>query len=367
MDSTTHRRIAMNARLRLAAVGLYLLFGGIAVAAEPPTDSTPMADVELDESRLRVHFIDVGAGMAVLVETPGDRMHLFIDGGDRGLDAMSDYLEQFVGDAGVDVAIVTHADQDHYLGMHRVFRDYDVGQFWYTGYTSHELSRKQRWRRLLELVDEEPDIAVYMPICEWVNAGEFEAIDDGDTPEETDDVLIQYLNVDRSPPRYGPIFGREFSESKRRNNASLVFKIIYGDISFLITGDINGRDKEHEGVEHDDEIDSEELELWVRHQLDQENYGLNATVLQAPHHGSNGSCSLRFLQTVEPEWIVIPAGHRNDHPTEDTLRRMELAGMDADHILRTDLGDTTPETRHTEPRGDDSYVFETDGQTITRL
>jgi len=202
-----------------------------------------------------------------------------------------------------------------------------------------------------------------------VRAGEFEAIDDAGTPQDKDDdVWIQYLNVDRYPPKYGPIFGREFDESKRRNNASLVIKIIYGDVSFLITGDINGRDKEHVGAEYHQEIDSEELELWVRHQLDDVNYGLKATVLQAPHHGSNGSNSLYFLEAVAPEWIVVPAGHKGyNHPDPDSLRRMQLAGVDESHILRTDLGDTTPETRHVEPTGDDSYVFETDEQTITKL
>ncbi len=169
------------------------------------------------------------------------------------------------------------------------------------------------------------------------------------------------------PPEQDAIFGRSFSESERRNNASFVFKVIYGDVSFLFTGDINGRDREHTDVSTDSEIDSEELELWARHQLLPATCGLGATVLQISHHGSNGSSSLPFLQAVAPTWVVIPAGHQYNHPTPETLRRIRAAGVADDHVLRTDDGDSTPEGAHRDPRGDDSFVFETDGTTITRV
>lgn len=146
-----------------------------------------------------------------------------------------------------------------------------------------------------------------------------------------------------------------------------MFKIIYKDVSFLITGDINGREKSNTDVGSDDEIDSEELELWVRHQLD-DRYSLESTVLQAPHHGSNGSNSLPFINAVDPEWVVITAGHKYNHPTPEALRRFNSAGIINSHILRTDEGDSTPETQSVkDPRGDDSYIFETDGNSITRI
>ena len=87
---------------------------------------------------------------------------------------------------------------------------------------------------LLDQVDDEEGIDIYNPIGAWVSAGEFESIDDGGTEEnETDDVFVQYLNVDQDPPSTDPNSGRIFSESQRRNNASLVFKVIFGDVSFL--------------------------------------------------------------------------------------------------------------------------------------
>ena len=43
-------------------------------------------------------------------------------------------------DERIDLAIVTHADYDHIRGMIDVFEDYEVGEFWYTGYESRELA-----------------------------------------------------------------------------------------------------------------------------------------------------------------------------------------------------------------------------------
>ncbi len=95
----------------------------------------------------------------------------------------------------------------------------------------------------------------WSPIGEYVQAGELETIDDNGTAITNDDVVVQYLNVDQQPPLVDPDSGRTFSEGQRRNNASLVFKIIFGNTSFLITGDINGRKHSDDDQEA---IDSEE-------------------------------------------------------------------------------------------------------------
>ena len=47
---------------------------------------------------------------------------------------------------------------------------------------------------------------------------------------------------------------------------------------------------------------------------------------------------------------------------------MSLAGVASSHILRTDHGDPLQEDKQNrDPAGDDSFIFETDGQTITRI
>ena len=58
-----------------------------------------------------------------------------------------------------------------------------------------------------------------------------------------------------------------------------------------------------------------------------ETYGKNlkADVLVAPHHGSKTSSSLKFLQAIQPEYVLIPAGYRNQfgHPHRDVLVRYQ--------------------------------------------
>ncbi len=50
---------------------------------------------------------------------------------------------------------------------------------------------------------------------------------------------------------------------------------------------------------------------------------LKADVLVAPHHGSKTSSTAGFLQAVQPDYVLIPAGYRNQfgHPHKDILGR----------------------------------------------
>jgi competence protein ComEC len=74
---------------------------------------------------------------------------------------------------------------------------------------------------------------------------------------------------------------------------------------------------------------------------------LQATVLQAPHHGSAASLSPQFLEAVSPEICVISVGGNNDKlPAEQTQTRLSEY-----KVYRTD--------RH------GTVKFETDGKTVT--
>ena len=130
----------------------------------PPGAAVALNAVNLDATRLRVHFIDVGPGMAVLIETPNDRRHVFVDGGKWGLAHMAQYVAHFAPPATtpIDIAIVTHPDFDHFAGMRRVFNTHRVGQFWYTGYDSTSLGTT--WRAFEQDVVTEEDCEVYRPL-----------------------------------------------------------------------------------------------------------------------------------------------------------------------------------------------------------
>jgi hypothetical protein len=86
---------------------LVVAVASVALGADPPGAAVALDSVTLDATKLRVHFIDVGPGLAVLIETPNDRKHVFIDGGKWGLADMQVYVEHFVPTASpIDTAIV---------------------------------------------------------------------------------------------------------------------------------------------------------------------------------------------------------------------------------------------------------------------
>ena len=91
-------------------------------------------------------------------------------------------------------------------------------------------------------------------------------------------------------------------------------RLVYEDFTFLFTGDA-----EQAG----------EAEMLAAERP------LNALVFKAGHHGSNSSSSLPFLQTVQPQIIIISAGvdNRFGHPAPEMLARAETVGA---VVLRTD-------------------------------
>ena len=92
------------------------------------------------------------------------------------------------------------------------------------------------------------------------------------------------------------------------NRASIVAKLVYGDKSFLLTGD-SPIPIENVLVNLDPKI-------------------LDSDVLKAGHHGSKTSTSLEYAQAVSPEYAVISAGKDNSygHPHQEVLDILEKVG-----------------------------------------
>jgi len=96
------------------------------------------------------------------------------------------------------------------------------------------------------------------------------------------------------------------------NTASIVVRLVYGDTSFLLTGDSPKRIEEY--------ITS----------LD--GGWLSASVLKLGHHGSRTSTSEFFLGIVNPQYAVISAGtdNRYGHPHKevmDMLNQFEIPSL----------------------------------------
>jgi competence protein ComEC len=102
------------------------------------------------------------------------------------------------------------------------------------------------------------------------------------------------------------------------NDYSIVIKVIFGNTSYIFTGD--------------SEKDSEEE--MVRNRI-----SLKSNVLKVGHHGSRSSTSDAFLNEVSPQYAVISCGRKNDykHPHRETVEKLRLKGIP---LYRTDESGT---------------------------
>ena len=218
--------------------------------------------------------------------TPSGRQAL-IDGGPDG-DIVSQALADTLpgGDRSLDLVVVTHLDSDHSNGLLEVLDRYTVGAV-LSGPQPPGNEMRAQWEDRLE----QHGIA---PV--EVRAGYVIELDEG--------VEFQVLN----PPREGL--------SGDSNNDSIVLRLTYGEVSFLLAADI---------------------ESGAEERLVNSSGELQSTVLKAAHHGSKTSTTQRFLNAVSPAIAVVSAGLDNPygHPAPAVMERLEAA-VEAGNVYRTD-------------------------------
>lgn len=258
------------------------------------TDDTQTSMTPAPEGILSVHFLDVGQADCALLVCGGETM--LIDGGnvDDG-DFVYSYLKS-CGISHLDYVISTHAHEDHVGGLTAALNACTAGTVMspVTEYDSRAFENfaEAVYDQGLSLTMPEPETNFTLGTAE-----------------------VQVL---------GPLY--EYEET---NDTSIVLRVVFGDTSFLFTGDAES-EAEHDLVESGQELQS--------------------TVLKVGHHGSRSSTEYVFLREVMPEYAVISVGTDNEygHPTEEVLSRLR----DADVTLyRTDMQGTV--------------IAESDGKTVT--
>lgn len=231
----------------------------------------------------RLSAIDVGQGMAVLIEAGGKR--LLYDAGpawDAGADAGGRIIIPWLRSRGIsslDALVISHADIDHSGGAATVLRLAGSERFY--------SSMPERHRLLAGL-------------------NHHEACRRGHT-WRWGQVRFEFLHP-------GPEFPPGAARSPT-NAISCVLKVESPSGSALLAGDIEAR---------------QELDL-----VERLGSRLKSDLLLVPHHGSNTSSTARFIQEVSPSIAIFQVGYRNRfrHPTNKVLARYESAGVRA---LRTD-------------------------------
>ncbi len=239
-----------------------------------------------EQSRLEVSFLDVGQGDSTLIRTPFGQ-NILIDGGpdDSVVYGLSQELPWW--DRTIDLVILTHPHDDHVFGLIDVLERYRVKKVLYTG-ALHSSPGYIAW---LELIRDKKIPLAIIRGQQRINLGDGCYLD------------ILYPNED--------FVNKEVEEL---NNTSIVTKLVYGETSFLFTGDAEA------------ELENKLLELGI---------DISANVLKVAHHGSDTSSRADFLVAVDSDIAVISVSSDNDfgHPSGRALKRLERSGA---KVYRTD-------------------------------
>jgi len=236
--------------------------------------------------QLRVDFIDVGQGDAILVQRGA--VAILIDGGPDATQ-VADYLEGR-GIEDIDLLVATHPHADHIGGLAEVLERFDVQEIWVNGDTA----TSQTYQNFAAAVAAERATgASYREVARW-DSSQMSGLD----------ILVLH------PP--DDLTGAP-------NEDSVVVKVTCGTVDVLLTGDAT----------------SESEASMLGDALTQ----LDSEVLKVGHHGSSTSTSAAFLDAVRPNEAIISVGADNTygHPTQETLDRLAAAGAT---VYRTDLDGT---------------------------
>ncbi|MFC2016083.1 lamin tail domain-containing protein [Chloroflexota bacterium] len=254
----------------------------------------------MEGQELKVHFIDVGQGDAILIDLKD--FEVLIDGGDRSPGVVP-YLIKYV-DGPLEAMIATHPHADHIGGLIDVLAAFQVEQIWHNG----ETATSKTYTDFMSAVSAEKTQV-------------FQAIR-GNT------INVEGLDFKVLSP----------SDLKgTTNNNSIVLLFTYGVTDFLFMGDAEKEAEAGMLVKSDIQIPHVE-------------------VLKVGHHGSNTASSADFLAITTPETAIYMAGTGNvyGHPHQGTIQALTNVGA---KICGTDVYGTITITTDGQ-----SYEMQTDKQ-----
>ena len=247
------------------------------VQTDPPETLPPV--VIPNSGGFKVHFIDVGQADAALIICEGRT--LLIDGGNADdSNLIYSYLHR-LGITRLDYIIATHAHEDHVGGLSGALNYATAGKV-YSPVTSYN---SKAFRNFISNVEKQGKTVTIPQVGTQFSLGS---------------AVCSVLAV---------------NDGSDVNNTSIVVRIVYGNTSFLFTGD---------------------AEREVEQAMMNRGAYLSSTVLKVGHHGSYTSTSYQFLWNVMPQYAVISCGKGNSygHPHDEVLSRL----YDADVTLfRTDM------------------------------
>lgn len=294
------RKNAKRQSLITALVVLVIAAGSFCYSyfMQNPAPGTEGVSQPQESEQLQVYFIDVGQGDSSLIVC-GEHSVL-IDAGEA--EYANDVIRQIqdLGISRLDCIVSTHPHSDHAGGLPYVIETIGTDMILMPALTEENIPTTRTYEALMAAVASS-DAAVENPAP-------------GDVYRFGDIVFTIYSPV--------------FAEDSELNNMSIVFRLVYGNRSFLFTGD---------------------AEKEVEEELLNDGVILQSDVIKMPHHGSKTSSTEDFVTAVSPQYAIVSCGDGGkNHPNEDIVLRWQTIGTT---VLRTDYAGTV--------------IVTTDGESLT--
>ena len=244
--------------------------------ALPGSAVTAKAD---GQGNMAVHFIDVGQGLAILVQSGGE--NLLYDGGNRShADEVVQYLKNQQVET-INYMISSHYDEDHLGGLVKCLDNFEVEHVLGSDY----VHTSDLFNTFMNTA------TAHAIIVEYPSVGDTYEFGTGSFTVMAPDGI-----------------------SQNSNDNSVVIRLVNGNNSFMFMGDA-------EETSEQDMIST--------------GMNLDCDVLSLGHHGSASSTSWDLLEATSPSWAVISCGLNNSygHPAAETMGK--LSDMDIP-VFRTD-------------------------------
>lgn len=264
---------------RKSKFNAYYLFAFLAMAC--------LSIIELPKlfsEGLTFHAFDVGQGDSFFFSFP-DGSTMLVDAGTRKAGKEVVTKLRSMGVSSIDILVASHPHEDHIGGIIEVLRSFPVGKVWDSGYNHGSNVQKEMFS-----IIREKKIRFGKPRAGFT--------------EERGEAKIEVLGPSKT------ITGT----ASDANNNSLVLRISYGDVSFLLMGDI-------------EEAGRERIRLFPK-----------STVLKASHHGSRNGTDAELIRQAAPEVVILSYGKGNSygHPHKEVL---DLLSRTEAKIYTTAKGD----------------------------
>ena len=235
------------------------------------------------ESKLIVHFLDVGQGDSIFIELPNGKTMLVDAGENYHGQGIIDYV-QTIGYHKLDYVVATHPHEDHIGSMPYIVRNFEIGSIYMPDVTANT--------------------ATFESLLKAIKAKGLR-VKNGRTG----------VHIIKDGELTADIIAPDKPDESNLNNSSIVLLLTFGNVSYLLTGD--AETKELNAIRAD----------------------MHATVLKAGHHGSKTSTTQTLLKIISPSVTVISCGKNNDygHPHAEVLKMLKSVNSS---VYRTDRDQT---------------------------